>query len=283
MRYPSKRGIAVLIGLIILCTAGADQWPFPSRWIKTSMGCSDRGTLSSAMTFNGDSSPVKPAMPGEVVFFSIPGDTFFETNMGGTVVLEHQNSFRTLYGRLEPDTHIFRKKGVEYEDVLGVSERLLFSVYDMKLRQYVNPARILPPLNDRTPPRIRGVRLISDGRLVPLTSSLNLVEGDYVVLVDCDDPLPARGDRSGSAPYEVVLTLNGVVATTIRFDAVKTEDGRTLLAGEPERAWSDLYEPEGTLKAGTIHLSPGRTVLMLLVADHYGNQSEWVSVINVRP
>jgi hypothetical protein len=282
MRHIRKFAAVIMTGFLFLLGAGADQWPFPVSGIDRVMGSNDAGSFFPGIVFAGKGEPVKPAMNGELVYHSEPEDPVFPTNFGGVAVLEHDNSFRSVYGGIDTDPQVFRKNIIAMDQIMGTSERLYFYILDMKLGQYVNPARILPGIGDKQSPRIKNVQITGMGISSSMSSDMSLKAGEYEIFVNGDDSFQGKSSPGDLIPYELILTYNGMVVSSVRFDSLKSEKGTAFLTGNNPLPWNALYERAGFIRLGKVGLTAGRGVLMVLVKDCYGNQSEWISVINVR-
>ena len=292
---PRARGpvflfLAPVLALLSLPVFSLD-WPVAKRVISGTFGENRGDHFHNGIDIGGGDQVVHPVLPGELVFRYDEEDdyTSLPRGTGSTVVLHHDQNILSLYfhlknGSLGPVHSAYQE--TDTVGIVGGSGRsegpdLHFAVFDEEAASTINPLTFLPPLADSQPPVIRRLFLSVGDQKLLLQEGAVVKPGKAVVLADAFD---LREDVKFSwpmAPYSVSLSLDGVEAAKIAFDSLQVSSGR-MVVGSSSLARSDVYDPDGLVRCGSIELRAGGSHLRVSVRDFAGNETSREISLTVR-
>jgi hypothetical protein len=279
----SIHGIAAaVIPLLLAASAFALEWPVASVVVTGTFG-EDRGDhLHDGIDIGGGAQQVHAVLPGELVFRYDEGADFtsLPRGIGSAVALVHDMNIVTVYCHLAPGSLGAVRSTYAEGDGLGVigdsghanGKHLHFAVYDAEAVSYVNPLAFLPPIADRQAPVVRRILLVSGDERRVLENGAVVTPGRVEVLAEVQD---LREDVRFSwpmAPYSVALGLDGVQAARIDFDALRTQEGKTVV-GASGASCRDLYSSDGLMRLGSVELRAGASRIRVSARDYAQNET----------
>ena len=235
------------------------------------------GTIGSSLIFK-DNSDIKAADKGKVVALIKEHDNdfgWFESTLGNTVILEHQNQMFTVYANLDEDSvpeDIEEKQEVAKGCYLGQSGNsgwqegqscLEFKVFDTKNKTTINP-RVLMPRIGKELPLIMGGITLEDKKNVThyLQWERYLPSGNYLIY---------RDRQETAVPYKTVVSVNGAAVETISYDTLKESDERLCITGNTAYSKELIYPDSKRELLANIMLTHGRNTLTVTIIDILGS------------
>ncbi|MDR2588247.1 MAG: M23 family metallopeptidase, partial [Spirochaetales bacterium] len=201
--------------------------------------------------------------------------------LGGFAVIQHDKNLRSVYGHLLLDEALRSDKKTSFaaDDTLGTvsdtgltqSPELYLAIKDLSLNQSVNPCLVLPRIEERTRPTIRGVVLSSGSTVIALGASVRVPAGEWEIFADIFDEAALAYFRP-CAVYRTAVSVNGQEIFQLAFDALKEKDGLTRVYPSRDLAFRDVYSGEWRMKFGRVYLQRGMANLEIRVRDFAGNE-----------
>lgn len=261
----------IALGFLLLIqslTLVALQWPVGEPLLIRTFGESEEGVLETGIRVGSPSGAVRPYLPGEMIFRDTrhygPGVD------QGVIVLQHDNGFRSCYGRLEPAQNTKERSYFKEEDQLGrVTEILRFSVRDVESNLWVNPLFMFTAPRDRFEPRIEEVLLVSGDQTLDLSRNPIVPSGDYRLLLRVTD----RIDREDLPvfPYQIKVRYLGSVIFSLSLDSLSLREGVVAFEDNRRERREISFTDEGLIDGGILSIGSGRGELEVEAVDYSGN------------
>ncbi|MDR1212214.1 MAG: M23 family metallopeptidase [Spirochaetaceae bacterium] len=262
--------------LFVAVLGSSLEWPDPAAEIISNFASS--GTPSLGYSFRSEG-PVRSAASGEIIFIRDETDMIsaLPPGLGTWLAIDHGDSLVGIYGRLSQGNNPFPYM-VEEGGFIGRSgltgltgtQGFYFSFFDRKEKQWVNPGRILPLLEDTRQPVIRSVLLRnSEGRTFNLAQTRSLAQGQYRIQVDAQD---TRAGDTALSPHRISCYVNGIEKGSLIFETISARRGTLLVpSSEGVQSAAGVYEAYPALAAGEVFLTRGQAALEIIVEDMAGN------------
>ncbi len=273
MQILARRSLFFAVFLIVVvATAPAWQWPVDDPRVKTTFGQSADRVFFPGVRVTGADTSVRPVETGEVVFANTGGPraTSLPSSIGKYAVVEHDDSFRSVYanldesdstpvGRVTPATVLGRYVSDDaYDGVILIIE-------DGRRRNRVNPFIVLPRLPGGIAPVIRDVVAHANGTEYAVVNRATIPSGEREFSVVTFEPVSGVPDGR-VAPYRLRTSI-GERTREIVFDTLVVRDGELLMSGESSH--TDLYRDERTV-LGSFDVGTGNVSVEIMVAGFSG-------------
>ena len=264
---------------------GALDWPTRPPVIGRSFGGTGGGIGGGYLTVGieslGNEVSVRAIAAGELAFRRGAGYSSVPSPLAGLVVVDHGSGIRSVYGRLEPES-VATPTTVEEGEILGRigpsaggAGGAYLAIIDQQIPAYVNPVTLLPPLPDRTAPRIVALRLVPIGGGDQISIAFagepaRAPAGTYHVAIESYDLRDETRFRAPIAPYRWQLFIDGRESVSDSFESIDLSeaDARLVRSGAVI-----AYLDEFVLRVATIDLQPGDAHINVVVADYTGNET----------
>lgn len=275
--------VSIVFGLLVALATSITAWQWPTENFSASgvFGQNSGGAYSRGMELIGGVQPVYPVTAGTVIYVREPHDDS-PSQLGTTVVVEHDRGFRSFYGHLEEGTAAEPGAVVTESTQIGtVGETgtvgrptLFFSILDTESGAYVNPLLLLPAVEDVISPTVISVLAQTETSLYDLGAGSSVPTGEYLILVECED----RWTRTGEliTPYSVTVLVDGQEHMAITHDRIVFADGYPRVLPGPPSPHDDLCTGERGYVIGRITVPIGRTLIEVVVSDFSGNATSVV-------
>ncbi len=233
------------------------------------------GTTSSSLIFS-ESSSIHASDSGVVLIkFDEHDDDmgWFESPLGNTIIIQHEDSFSTVYANLDEETIPETLSGkVEKGVFLGQSgnsswqdgsSALEFQVLDSKNHYAVNPRILLPWTSEELKIQITGTTLVSreekafDARKAPKVPS-----GTFRIFKDRQESV---------VPFRTNIKVNGASIEDITTDILYPEKGRLCIKGNSFYPSDEFYPDEKKQLLGIVQITKGRNEIVITQSDIIGN------------
>jgi hypothetical protein len=234
------------------------------------------GTIETSLIFK-DSSDVKAADNGTIVAtLTEHGDDFgwFESTLGNTVIIAHDNQLMTIYANLDEDTvppTLTKVSEVKTGTFLGTSGNsgwqegrscLEFQVVDTKNNASINPRILMPRIGEELPLVIGDLSLTDrNGETSYLTVQHEFASGQYSLY---------RTRQSVAVPYRTTVSINGALVETISYDMLKEDNGTLCAYGNKYYPKELLYPDNKRQLLAQVQLTKGRNTVAVSISDILG-------------
>lgn len=268
--------------LVLFCTCavvvGAWEWPVPVPVIEGTFGQWVDGTVLKGVEIGGGAQPVFPVEDG-VVVISHPDHAPVPSPFGSYVVIEHEQSFRSIYAHLSAESLPPVGREVTTEQQIAVvgdsghvsSRRLRLYLFDIRNSLFVNPLLLLPDISDGVAPTIADLFAESERGTFSLgTGEPSLPTGVYRLTARVFDRASRGRNAPMLAPYEIAVFVAGQEQFRLSADGISFEPDGLVLSPEGNR---ELFTGDGLWNLGSLTISPGRTEVEIVVTDFVGNEA----------
>ncbi|MBO4404265.1 MAG: hypothetical protein J5780_02910 [Treponema sp.] len=274
-----KKILLTILTCSVFFRASAFDWPQEASSGKdfySYFGQRRGNTISTSMIFS-NSAQVHSVKDGKLlVRIREHGEDFgrFESALGNTVILLHEDSFATVSANLNGDPYLPElpsdvKKGI----LLGESgnsswhkgsEALEFQVLDFKNSGAVNPRIPLPRAEREESLEISEAVFISrEGTVYDAAKVKSMPSGSYSFY-------KKRNERS--VPYRTQVYVNGVSMETITMDFIFSEDGKLRIKGNKNYSAAEFYPEKNRQLISVLELSRGKNEITVTLTDLLGNK-----------
>jgi murein DD-endopeptidase MepM/ murein hydrolase activator NlpD len=203
------------------------------------------------------------------------------SGLGDFVVVEHAQSFRSVYAHLKPGSLPAGMKQVaegQWIGTTGESGRvdtpgLVLRIIDMKSDRSVNPLVLLPPVEDRRSPTIQNI-MLSDRTEIQLEDGTTVGSAHWAVDAEVFDEIVTNAGRFQVAPYGIDLSVNDKTVSSIRFMFLEFRQGKEYIDQRYRWSFDNLYLSRHTYNLGLVDLSPGINTIRISAYDFAGNRTE---------
>lgn len=197
--------------------------------------------------------------------------------LGTWFAIDQGNSMIGIYSRLSEEDVYALAHHVEQGDKLlstGLSgfskqEGFHFSLYDRTERQWVNPVKFAPQLQDNLPPSIQEVRIYNSLETIVLTGRVRISQGQWTISVTASDFI--NDNENSLAPHSISLLLNGQELYRLDFESIIMKEGMLMVYKNGFVPARQIYAPVPGFELGSVQLNRGQTNLEIAVRDLQGN------------
>jgi hypothetical protein len=290
-----RPAVGIALSVVALSLVGAPaaamDWPLSPQRFAATFGTFGNGRAILGVALASEEGIVRSSEDGEIAFAVEEGaqSAGLPMPLGSFAVVEHQRGIAAVYSHFAPGTLATREKKLKAGASLGRPGRsgwiegpgVLFQIFDLKAKNWVNPLLVLPPLADGKPPAIRSLALSRGGRTYVAGEVPSLPQGTYRVSVDVVDPADSPWVVGPLAPFSIRISIDGVEAAKYVFDIAKGTRGKlSLFAGTPVDAGA-LKTPEGRYILDERLFSRGRVAIEARAEDAAGNMrsASWALIV----
>lgn len=199
---------------------------------------------------------------------------WFESTLGSSLIIAHDNDIYTVYSNLNPETVIAAKDGavpVIQGSILGKSGNsgwnqdsgLEFQILDFLNKTALNPKIILP--------RIGRERRLETGTVYLEDRLGHIFNLEELESIPSDSYRIYKTRQLSAVPFQTSVAVNGVTVDSIFYDAIKEEEGRIIAVGLKDNYFTDiLYPDEEKQFLATASLYKGKNVITITLTDALG-------------
>ena len=233
-----RRFVLLFCFVLSVSALSAYDFPAPGGKITASFGSMEKGQFSTGIDIQTEN--VFASEAGEVLYY---GDDF--------VALAHDDSILTLYYNLEIADALSKEIHVKKGQSLGRTKDgvLCFAVYDLEMKQYINPLLMTETVKKSELPKVKGL-------------SYDAEQGILSVYM---------ADKGLTGLYRVQVSVDGHVLSTLGFRTIK-RSGDALVLDAQSFEYSMLYGRQGAFSFPGIELKPGENKVDIIVTDFYGKK-----------
>lgn len=298
--------------IFIACAANswllAWDWPVKDPVLAADFASVRDGSFLPGIILQSNEALVRSIHRGELIFY-VAGQRHdhrgFPSTPGGTLVIQHDEGFRSVYRNLQADSvRDFAAKvsntdyKVKQNEIVGMMPieagskpgNIFFQLIDNRYESALNPMIILPRLTDERSPAISATLIQLEGSSVrvPLHDRLEMAQAKFLLFVQIHDSYGLKGYNMASAigfPQNVQVILNG----EIKYDSdklallMRSDNSRELfLSRTPFGSFKEVHPADDMLFVGNYTLEEGVNRLTIRASDLRGNRSS-VSYRVIRP
>ncbi len=292
MRLRARLWCAALLTAGLAATLHAWQWPVSGPALHATFGTEAGGFVLRGVQIEGSEPGVYPVEAGVVVAVVARrdgSDSGLPSALGSYVVVDHDNSFRSVYAHLEPGYLPAVGQVVGPATRIGTvgssgqidRRSLRLYVIDLESGEYVNPLLLLPDLPDRSAPQVLEVYAADGEVLFDVRLLHELLPGPYEIVARIwDRAAPATG-AVGFAPYSVRFVAGGQEIFAVTKDRMRIEPQAARV--EPGAINTQaLYNADGLYRLGTIEVPHGSIEITIIARDLAGNATTFTTNISSR-
>lgn len=273
----------LLLPMLVVLTASAIysyQWPSNKEFLKSLFSTIEREEAQDGIRFSNSGQAVYPLTEGEIIFYQDSfqfGNLDYTGDEGNLLVLNHKGDFKSFYRNFIPSDGFDYSSMVLQSEMIGVSGKerddFVFSVYDDKKDEYINPQQILPLLEDNIEPVINGVFLENNSKLVKVVWNKNLPQGLSRIYIEAWDVIKIDKKYKKFIPFGIYVFIDGFEKFHVTFSSIKEVDGELYFSGTENVPVNLFYSRESLLFGGEVFLTRGRSLIEVVVKDNNGNES----------
>jgi hypothetical protein len=288
----------IALTLLALMLFGSPRWPIPQMkdiFITSHFGDNRGDHFHSGIDIASSSLPlIYPVDNGELIFYYDNSESFYPQTFGTgkTVILQH-SQMKSYYSHLE-EILVKNKTLLDTSTAIGkmgdtgrsTGPHLHLSL--KKGNQYINPAKILPPLKDGTSPFIKNVFLRAgyyqrriqpdspDPIALPLRKS-------FKILINAYDPSSWKRRRM---VYKISVRITDeskkpVFSKEVVFDQI--QDGRIAGNYTTEELFETIWNEDFMLLGEWVDKSrKNQYLFQVSVEDYSGNRDRMTKRIYFR-
>ncbi len=272
-------GFSVFIFAAALFSLPAFDWPqeeIESDTFFTYFAHLRGGVISPSLVFSG-SDQIKAADEGVVTAVISEHDEspLFESTLGNAVIVAHKDSLVTVYANLNADEQEQRATltNVEQGTPLGTcgssgwqegNALLEFQVADLKAKTLINPRVLMPRFGNELELSITNLTAVNKkGKVFDFSTTKKLPAGTYKIYRDC---------QQRAMPYKTSVFVNGVLADSVTYDTLTSQNGKICTNGRIKYPLTALYPDSKKQLAGEVSIPKGHTRITVTVTDILGKE-----------
>ncbi len=272
----------------------AFAWPayrdsYPQIKALSSVFGESRGSrFHNGIDLAGSNIALYPLAQGEILHSRQAGDDPYapQAGPGNWLFLNHGNGWTSGYHHLQEDSSALRKGIVDVNTIIGKAgntgrsggAHLHLFLTNRISRKIVNPLLYLPPIEDKTAPRM-GYLVIktpqSTTRLSHRQKESIRMRQNWPVYLEAEDRSQNKKVKMGL--YRLSWSLNENNSWERTFEELRYHDGKWLLN---EMAFDEVFE-KGLYSLGQLPFIQGDNYLKIEASDYNGNSSEVLFQIHV--
>lgn len=278
-----KKGF-ILTGAAVfaLSTAAAFNWPqneILSDSFNSYFGQLRGGRLSTSLIFS-DSEDIKACESGKVIAVISEHNEdseLFESTLGNTVIIAHDDNMLTVYANLDEEYQQTRYTldNVESGTPLGKCSNtawqesdscLEFQVIDTKNKLYINPRILMPRVGAEAELQLKNVVAVNKkGNEYNLLTENSIPSGNYSIY---------QQRQKISLPYKSTIYINGYAVETISYDTLIEKNGRICTSGKSNYTAEQIYPADNRFLLGEINIPRGKVKMTVVLADILGKEKQ---------
>jgi hypothetical protein len=255
------------------------DWPLDYALLTDNFGKNKRGVPVLGMSFAVEGT-LTAADAGDLLFVTkesykasrlpSPLGTWFAVDQGngmlGIYSRLSDEDIQTLPYRIEQGTPLISTGHSGFSEQEGFH----FSLYDRRERQWVNPVKFAPPLQDTRLPSIQQVRMRNnDGGIFTIAPRQRIAQGQWTVYVTVMDLVDSN--EHSLAPHSISLLLNGSEFSRLDFETIITHDGMLMVERNGLVPVQKVYAAAPSFELGTVRLTRGQASIEITARDSRGN------------
>ena len=208
---------------------------------------------------------------------------WFESPLGNTVIIAHDNDLLSIYGNLTETNIDSSAKYVQIGKELGYSgssgwqhgqSSLEFQIVDTKKNEVINPRLLMPHVNIEKQIRLYGITAVSrSGEKYDLRIRRNIPTGTYTLY---------RTREQSIMPYKTTVSVNGAAVETITFDLLTCSDKNISVTGKYDYSVNNIYPNTEQQLLAEVNLSAGRNTLNITASDINGAEYSVTYILDVK-
>ena len=272
---------------VLLCLGGAAahawRWPVDEPVVAVEFGERVGDYVHRGVELSGGALPVYPVASGTVVTVVRESDARF--GQGNVVVVDHDQSFRSVYAHLAPDQLPSIGEIVEPERPFAIAGRsghidrtaLRLSIIDLRTGSFVNPRLILPDLVDIVRPRFIAVELVRNGFAVSASRETVVTPGTYSLEARILDTALVGGLAKGL--FSIAVFADGQELFSLVLDELLVEaDGSAL--GTPPISPAAVLSPDRRYVLAELVIGATPVDIEIVAGDFAGNERVWAGEVS---
>lgn len=271
-----KISLLVLI-FFCFCMLFAFDWPQNVESIdefSCFFGESRHATFSNSLIFENPDE-IKASETGTVLIKMNSGVSdmgWFESTLGNTVILSHENSLLTVYGNLET-INLHEDASIVTKDTkVGTSgssgwqqgkNSLEFQVIDTKMNTFINPLILMPTIEGKK--NLSNISLYAtnkENERFTLVNNAKIKAGIYKLFIN---------KQQSSMLYKTSISVNGALVESIVFDVLAQNNNQLCVKGNENYSFLSFYPTSDSQLLGEVILSKGKNTIVVTAEDFFGN------------
>lgn len=274
------RRIIIFMIVIPIVSLYPYQWPSNKEFLKSLFATVDNKTAQDGIKFSSNDQAIYPLTEGEIIFYQDSfkfGDLDYSGDEGNLLVLNHKGDFKSFYRNFIPSDGFDYSSIILQSEMIGVStnkaDDFIFSIYDDKKSEYINPQQILPFLEDDIEPVINNVFLENNDKLLRVVWNKSLPQGLSRIYIDAWDVIKIDKKLRKFVPFSIYIFVDGFEKFHVSFSSIKEVDGELFFSGVENVPVNLFYSRESLLFGGEVYLTRGRSLIEVVVKDNNGNEA----------
>lgn len=275
-----KKILLIFFLLAISSTLFSYQWPSNKESLGKLFGDTSAKNVQDGILFTGENQAVYPLADGDVIFYQDSfqfGDLDYSGEEGNILILSHKGDFRSYYRNFIPTEGFNNSSTILQSEMVGVSGRdngdFIFSIFDEKKDEYINPQQLLPLLADNLSPVISGVFLYKDGAYMKVLKNKRVPAGSSQLYIDTYDVVKLNNKFKKFNPFSIYIFIDGFERFHVSFSSIKEIDGKLYFSGSDNVPVDNFLRNSSFLFGGDVYLTRGRSLIEVVVRDNNGNEA----------
>ncbi len=281
MSFFKKIAVILICALAVLIPVIAFEWPqtnVDSDSFFSFFGQKRAGIISNSLIFS-ESETACSTDEGQISIILTEhedGFNWFESTLGTSVIVSHEDSLLTVYGNLDTDElneNLFSehnvKTGTEFSTTGNSAWQesdsfLEFQIIDTQSRNYINPLILMPRIEKKEALTLTGIALKNKlGKIYSLETQKNIPAGVYKIY---------RNRQKLSVPYKTSIIVNGAELERITYDTINQVETDLAVDGRNSYTAKDIYPDDNLMLMGELYLPHGKNKITLILTDFSGNE-----------
>lgn len=199
---------------------------------------------------------------------------WFESPLGNTVILAHNNNILSVYGNLTNTKIDPNNRAVNIGDVIGISgesawkegnDGLEFQIIDTRMQTAINPIILMDvPLDEIRIPITDVIAVSRTGEEFALYNGISLAAGVYTLYM--------KRPQTGMIQNTRVM-LNGEIKESLSYDTLKQFGTKLAVNGNQIYEFDTIYPNNNVIRLTQIIFSQGTNTVELFVTGVGNTQS----------
>lgn len=255
------------------------QWPSNKDKIDKLFGAVSGSDLYDGIKFSGEDQAVYPLTDGEILFYQDDfnfGDLDYSGDQGNLLILSHKGGFRSNYRNFTPTEGFDKEEKILQSEMIGVTSNkgndFIFSIYDEKKDEYINPQQLLPLLKDTIAPVISKVYIKNSDSFIEVVRNKRVPSGNSELYIDAYDLVKMNSQFKKLNPFSIFVFIDGFERFHVTFSSIKEIDNKLFFSGVEDVPVSKYINRTGFLFGGNIYLTRGRSLIEIVIKDNNGNE-----------
>lgn len=273
------KNIVIIFTLFICSQLFSYQWPSNKDNLDTFFGDTSGSDIQDGIKFSNNQQAVYPLTDGDIIFYQDSfefGDLDYSGDEGNIMILSHKGDFRSCYRNFVPTEGVDKTTTILQTEMIGVSGKkgnnFIFSIYDEKKDEYINPQQLLPLLKDKLSPVIDAVYLKDNENYIEVNKDKRITSGSYKLYVDAYDVIKLNRVYKRFNPFSIFVFVDGFERYHVSFSSIKEIDWKLYFVGVENVLVENFLLDSKLLFGGDIFLTRGRSLIEVVVRDNNGNE-----------